>query len=132
MKILSIDFGLKRVGLAVGDTDLKIAVPKGTIPNDERLIDKLKKIVEENKVKKIVLGLPLTPSGKEGQRAKLVREFAQNLKRSLPEIEIVLWDERYTTIEAQNRLKELPSKKRKEMIDAVSAQVILEEFLMSS
>ncbi len=132
MKILSIDFGLKRVGLAVGDTDLKIAVPKGTIPNDERLIDKLKKIVEENKVKKIVLGLPLTPSGKEGQRAKLVREFAQNLKSSLPEIEIVLWDERYTTIEAQNRLKELPSKKRKEMIDAVSAQVILEEFLMSS
>ncbi|NPA42073.1 MAG: Holliday junction resolvase RuvX [Aquificae bacterium] len=132
MKILSIDFGLKRVGLAVGDTDLKIAVPKGTIPNDERLIDKLKKIVEENKVKKIVLGLPLTPSGKEGQRAKLVREFAQNLKSSLPEIEIVLWDERYTTMEAQNRLKELPYKKRKEMIDAVSAQVILEEFLMSS
>jgi len=132
LKILSIDFGLKRVGLAVGDTDLKIAVPKGTIPNDERLIDKLKKIVEENKVKKIVLGLPLTPSGKEGQRAKLVREFAQNLKSSLPEIEIVLWDERYTTMEAQNRLKELPYKKRKEMIDAVSAQVILEEFLMSS
>lgn len=129
MKVLSIDYGSKRVGLAVGDLSLRIAVPKGTLKNNSRLFEELKRIVRESKVEKIVVGLPLTPSGKEGQRAREVRAFVERLSRELPHIDIVLWDERYTTQEAHRRLR--GKKFEKEHIDALSAQIILEEFLES-
>ncbi len=132
MKVLSIDYGLKRIGLAIGDTELKIAVPKGTIKSDVRAPEKIAEIVRKGKIKTVVLGLPLTPSGKEGQRAKLVREFASRLKEAIPEVEIVLWDERYTTLEARSRLGNSSTVKRKKgVLDAISAQIILEEYLLS-
>ncbi len=129
MKVLGIDFGTKRIGLAIGDEELKIVVPKGVIKNNSQTLKKIKEIVKEYSIGKIVIGLPLTPSGKEGQRAKLVREFSQKLKEELEDVEIIFWDERYTTEEANRRLEHLPPKKRKEVIDSLSAQIILEEYL---
>ena len=126
MKVLSIDYGEKRVGLAVGDTELKIAVPKGVLKNDRRIFERIKSVVEDSRVGRIVVGLPLTPSGKEGQRAKEVRSFVKKLREHLPDVEILLWDERYTTQEALRRLGR-PGKD----LDAVAAQVILEEYLHS-
>lgn len=126
MKVLSIDYGERRVGLAVGDTELKIAVPKGVIKNDERLPDRIRSIVDESKVKRIIVGLPLTPSGREGQRARQVRDFVERLREFLPGMEIILWDERYTTQEALRRVG-----RRREDLDAVAAQIILEEYLHS-
>ena len=131
MKVLAIDFGTKRVGLAVGDTELGIALPKGVLKNDEHLIDRLYKIIHSTGVSRVVVGLPLTPSGREGQRAREVREFVEKLKGRLGDIEVVLWDERYTTLEAESRLRELPPKRRRELLDSVSAQTILEEYLQS-
>ena len=131
MKILAVDYGTKRVGLAVGDEALKIVSPKGVISSKEA-IEKIKKIVKEGNIKKVVVGFPLTPAGKEGQRAKLVKKFVQKLKKELPEVEVVLWDERWTTDEAMRRLEGLPPRKKKELKDVISAMIILEEYLLST
>ncbi len=129
MKILSIDFGEKRIGLAVGDSALKVVVPKGVIPSGDRAFEEIGRIVREGGIKLVVVGLPLTPSGKEGQRAKLVREFVEELKERLGNIDVELWDERYTTISARERVSHLSPDKQKEIIDTISAQIILEEYL---
>lgn len=126
MKVLSIDYGGRRIGVAVGDTELGIAVPKCVIKNDKRVLERIKSLIEESKVGKVVVGLPLTPSGKEGQRAREVREFVEKLRERLPDLEVVLWDERYTTQEALRRVG-----KHREDLDAVAAQIILEEYLQS-
>jgi len=130
LKILGVDYGTKRVGLAVGDEELKIVSPKGVISSKEA-VKRIKEIVERGKIKKIVVGLPLTPSGKEGQRAKLVKKFVEKLKEEVPNTEIILWDERWTTAEAMRRLEGLSPKRRKELKDVVSAMIILEEYLNS-
>jgi len=133
LKVLAIDYGLKRVGIALGDTELKIAVPKEVVPNDGNLLKRINELVTQHRISKIVVGLPLTPSGKEGERAKLVREFVRDLKEHVRDREVILWDERYTTLEAKERLKSSANKKRnREILDAISAQIILEEFLTSS
>lgn len=130
MKVLAVDYGTKRVGLAIGDETLKLISPKGTVKS-EKAIEKIKEIVKESKVGKIVLGYPLTPSGKEGQRAKIVKRFYEQLKEELPEVEIILWDERWTTQEALRRLEGLSPKKKKELKDVMAAMIILEEYLDS-
>ncbi|WP_457601349.1 Holliday junction resolvase RuvX [Hydrogenivirga sp.] len=131
MKVIAIDYGLKRVGLAVGDTELGLAVPKAVLKNDARLIDRIREVVEETGAEKVVVGLPLTPSGREGERARLVKEFVERLREDLRHVDIELWDERYTTLAAQDRLRHLNPKKRKQLLDSVSAQLILEEYLKS-
>jgi len=116
------------VGLAVGDEELKVVSPKGSVKREEAL-KTIKELVERGGIKKVVLGYPLTPSGKEGQRAKLVKAFYEELKREVPSAEVVLWDERFTTKEALRRLRGLSPKKKKKLKDALSAVVILEEYL---
>ena len=131
MKVIAVDYGTRRVGIAVGDEELRLAVPKTSIPFDRNVYEKIKGIVEESGAVRIVVGLPLTPSGKEGTRVKEVREFVRELERRIPDVEIILWDERYTTYEAESRLKGVHPSKRKAFVDAISAQVILEEYLDS-
>ncbi len=129
MKVIAIDYGARRVGIAVGDESLKIAVPKATLSFGHSIYEDIRKIVRESKALKIVVGLPLTPSGREGQRAREVREFVKRLGEQIPDVEIILWDERYTTYEAESRLKDVEPSKRKDLKDAISAQIILEEYL---
>ena len=131
MKVLAVDYGTKFIGLAVGDTELKVAVPKGRIRGGEGAPERVARIARESGVRRVVVGLPLTPSGREGQRAREVRRFVESLKELLPDIDIHLWDERYTTEEAMRRLSGLPPKRRKELKDEMSALVILEEYLQS-
>lgn len=130
MKVLAVDYGTKRVGLAIGDENLKIISPKGVI-KAEKAVDEIKRIVSESGIGKVVIGFPLTPSGKEGQRAKLVKNFYEKLKRELPDVDIILWDERWTTQEALRRLEGLSPKKKRELKDVISAMVILEEYFDS-
>ncbi|SNZ14417.1 Holliday junction resolvase RuvX [Hydrogenobacter hydrogenophilus] len=130
MKILAIDYGNKRLGLALGDTNLKIASPFKVIENRGDIWQKIRSIVEEHQVSVVLVGLPLTPRGNLGLRAKQVEEFVKNLKENLPEdIDIITWDERYTTREAYWLLENLPASKRKKLKDSVSAYVILKEYL---
>ncbi|MCS6958143.1 MAG: Holliday junction resolvase RuvX [Aquificaceae bacterium] len=133
MKVLAIDYGTKRIGLAVGDTRLGVGVPLGSLLNKgEGTLLQIAEKVKEQSVSLVLLGLPLTPKGKEGQRAKEVRGFFQKLKEVLPEgVEVLLWDERYTTLEAYRMLEGQSEKKKKELKDSLSAYAILLEYLES-
>lgn len=129
--MLALDFGLKRIGTAVGDTELRIVVPGKILSNDSRLMERITDLVRSRGIGRIVVGMPLTPSGKEGERAKRVKAFVEDLKRALPDVPVETWDERYTTQEAERRLADLPPARRKKLLDSVSAQIILEEYLNS-
>ena len=130
LKVLAIDWGTKKIGLALGDTSLKLAIPLKPIANREGVYSSILSIIQEYGVSLVLLGLPLTPSGKEGQRALEVRKFAKELESMLPEgVSLDFWDERYTTEEAL-RLVE-GSRKKRELKDSLSAYVILIEFFDS-
>lgn len=133
MKVLAIDYGSKRIGLAIGDTRLGIAIPLEGIENrGEKALQAIAKKAKELGVSTILIGLPLTPMGKEGQRAKEVRDFSEKLRPLIPEhVELVFWDERYTTKEAYTMMEGVSPKKKKELKDSLSAYAILLEYMES-
>lgn len=132
MRILSVDFGDARTGLAVCDPAEMLASPAGVLHERhlERVLEKTVAAAKENGAQKIVVGLPLNMNGSEGPRAGLCREFAGQLT-ALSGIETVLWDERRTTVTAAAYLNDTDTrgKKRKAVIDEVAAVVILESYL---
>ncbi|MEJ5339633.1 MAG: Holliday junction resolvase RuvX [Aquificaceae bacterium] len=133
MKVLAIDYGSKRIGLALGDTGLGIALPLESIENKgEKTLQSIVSKVKEHGVYLILVGLPLTPLGKEGQRAGEAREFSEKLKSLLPAgVEVILWDERYTTKEAYRMMEGFRPEKKKKIKDSLSAYVILLEYMES-
>ncbi len=134
MKILSVDLGLVRTGIAISDIGELLASPVGVLKevDKEKLADKILNICNEKKVGKIVLGLPKNMDGTEGESAKRSREFKETLER-ITNIEVVLVDERGTTITAHNYLNmsDTRGKKRKNIIDSVAATIILQNYLDS-
>src|SRR3972149_8676673 len=126
MNILGIDFGKKKVGVAIGDTDSKLAEPFRVLRyEDIRILsDKLKRITNELVIEKIVIGIS------EGESARKTKEFAERLERVL-KIPFVYQDETLSTFEAQEKSREagIGRKKRKAMEDAYSAAIILQDFL---
>jgi len=129
LKVLSVDWGSKKIGLAFGDTRLKLAIPLKPIKNNREAFSNLLSSIEQHGVNLILIGLPLTPSGKEGQRALEVRKFAQELRKLLPEeVSIEFWDERYTTEEAYRLMANAGETRKRELKDSLSAYVILMEF----
>ncbi len=138
-RVLGIDFGLKRVGIAVSDPMGIIAQGIDTIPNDGELIGKVVDIVKKMSVGKIVVGKPLKLSGEAGDSAVAAAKFAERLKDKLSresvDAEIVEWDERFTTTIAQRTQIELGIKKKdrqkKGNLDRMASQVILQSYLDS-
>lgn len=134
MKILAIDLGDVRSGVAISDANEILASPIGTIaePDKEVLLQKILNIVSENDVGKIVLGLPKNMDGTEGESAKKSREFGENLRKNSG-LEVVFQDERGTTLEASGYLNvsDVRGKKRKKVIDSVAATIILQNYLDS-
>lgn len=132
MKIMAIDYGDARTGVAVSDLLCSIVGSTTVVPsrNREKAIADIVRIAKDNQVGEIVVGLPKNMDGTEGNRAQLCREFAQMLgdASGLP---IAMWDERRTTVEAHNILSahNYHGKKRKETVDAVAASLILEGYL---
>ncbi len=133
MKVLAVDYGRKRIGLALGDTSLGLAIPIDSIKNSgEGALKDILKRVEEYKASLVLIGLPLTPSGKEGERAREVRAFFEGLRSIIPEdVEMILWDERYTTEEAYRMMEGVGWKRKKDLKDSLSAYAILLEYLES-
>ncbi|MCL2109077.1 MAG: Holliday junction resolvase RuvX [Oscillospiraceae bacterium] len=133
MKILAIDYGDARTGLAISDSLEILASPFGVLheKNSDRLIGKIKAVIEENGVEEAVVGNPVNMNNTEGERSRKCVFFAEKLRQSV-EIPVVLWDERSTTILAHNLLSQadVKSKKRREIIDAAAAAVILENYLV--
>jgi len=133
-KIMAIDYGDARTGVAISDLLCSIVGSTCVVPsrNTEKAIMDIVKLVRDNMVGKIVVGLPRNMDGSEGPRAALCRQFAEQLREATG-LEIVMWDERRTTVEAHNILSEhnYHGKKRKNTVDAVAASLILEGYLNS-
>ena len=132
MRIMGIDFGDARTGVAVSDLLCSIVGSTCVVPsrNREKAVADIVKIVRENDVGKIVVGLPKNMDGTEGPRAELCRTFAETLRQATG-LEVDMWDERRTTVEAHNILSQhnYHGKKRKNTGDAVAASLILEGYL---
>lgn len=130
--IIAVDYGDVRTGIAVCDKNEMLASPLIVITErkPDVLAKKISAICAENRAELIVLGLPKNMDGSEGFRAQAVREFAEELKRETS-LEVVLRDERLTTVSAHRLLNNTDTrgKKRKNTVDAVSAVLILEDYL---
>ena len=132
MRIMGIDYGDARTGVAISDLLCSIVGTTYVVPsrNTEKAVADIVKIAKDNDVGKIVVGLPKNMDGTEGPRAELCRGFAQTLREATG-LEVDMWDERRTTVEAHNILSQhnYHGKKRKNTVDAVAASLILEGYL---
>lgn len=132
MKVLAVDFGDARTGVAISDLLCSIVGSTTVIHsrNTEKTLQELQRLVADNQVGEIVMGLPKNMDGTEGPRADLCREFASRLEAATG-LPVKMWDERRTTVEAHNILSQhnYHGKKRKNTVDAVAASLILEGYL---
>lgn len=132
MRVLAIDYGAARTGVAVSDA-LGMIVGQTTVihsRNPQKTAQELARLVKECGAERLVMGFPRNMDGSEGPRAALYREFAALVEREC-QMPVVLWDERRTTVEAHNILSDCNyhGKKRKNTVDAVAASLILEGYL---
>lgn len=132
MKILAVDYGDARTGLAICDKSELLASPVGVLHerNTEKVVQNIVDHAKENKVEEIVIGNPRNMDGSEGARSQLCKDLAKQIE-DLIDIPIKLWDERQTTVQATTYLNQtnVRGKKRKNVIDAVAATIILESYL---
>ena len=134
-RLLGLDVGRKTIGLAVSDSDMKIATTVGTIRRSKftKDVKNLDAIITERQVTGLVLGLPISMDGNEGPACQSVRQFAVNLDNVL-EIGITLWDERLSTSAMERLLTkeaDLSRNRRSEIIDKMAAAYILQGALDS-
>ena len=131
-KIMGIDYGDARTGVAISDLLCSIVGSTYVVPsrNREKAMTDIVNLAKENQVGEIVVGLPRNMDGTEGVRAELCRAFAEQLKEATG-LPVAMWDERRTTVEAHNILSQhnYHGKKRKNTVDAVAASLILEGYL---
>ena len=132
MRIMAVDYGDARTGVAISDLLCTITGSTQVIHGrmQEKLIASLAQIVKDNEVGEIVIGLPRNMDGSEGPRAELCRQFAAKVEETTG-LPVKLWDERWTTVEAHRILNDhnYHGKKRKNTVDAVAASLILEGYL---
>ncbi len=124
------DFGRARIGIAVSDELGLLAHPVETIPARENAAKRIDEIAREKNVERVVIGLPRHMNGSMGEAAGEVLAFAEKLRKLLP-CEVVIWDERLTTIAANRALREGGQKTRtsRSFVDQVAAQMILQGYL---
>lgn len=132
MIIMSVDLGKARTGIAVSDSGESFAFPKKVITeyNEEKLIDKICETAKELGAEMMVVGVPKNMDGSSGWRADECIAIADKIKEKSG-IEVNMWDERCTTVSAYTYLNmtDTRGKKRKEVVDAVAATIILEDYL---
>ena len=132
-RILGVDFGDTRTGLAVSDISRFLASGIGYVSPGgiEKTAQRVTEVAQEQKVTAIVVGLPKNMAGSEGFRAERCREFASLLRQKLPDIPVAMIDERLTTMSASRYLNETGTRgsQRKGVIDTLSAQIILQNAL---
>jgi putative holliday junction resolvase len=131
-RLLAIDFGRKRTGLAVSDPLRIIATPLETVPTEQLLVF-LESYCKKESVDEFVVGMPKTLKNEDSEIAPQVRQFVEHLKKTFPEKPVHLADERFTSRLAQRALVEGGMKKKdrqvKGNIDKVSAAIILQEYM---
>ena len=135
MRIIGIDYGDARVGIAVSDPLGFTAQGVETVPNKvyNKMVERVVEIIKSYSAEKIVIGLPKNMNGTLGPRGEVSKQFAEELKGYFPEAEIILWDERLSTVQAAGVLNmtNTRGKDRKNVIDTVAASIILQSYLDS-
>ena len=135
MRTMSLDLGSRTIGVAVSDLTGLIANGVETIrrTSPERDFVRIGELVTQWEVEEIVLGYPKNMNGTIGERAELTKAFAEELRSRFPDVTVVLWDERLSTVAAERVLIEadLQRKKRRKVIDMMAAVVILQNYLDS-
>ncbi len=132
MIIMSVDLGKARTGIAISDISESFAFPKAVIKehNTYRLVEKISALAKEYCAELIVVGLPKNMDGSEGERAAECKEIGEMIENQSC-VKVALWDERCTTISAHTALNYTNTRgqKRKNVVDAVAATIILEDYL---
>ena len=133
MRMLALDVGEKRIGVAVSDEAGKVALPVDTVVRGESLENDLVQIAEiaqSRGAQRIVIGLPTSLKGQPGPAAQQMTAFAAALRQATP-VEVVLWDERLTTVIAERaiRMAGVRRSQRRQHIDQVAAALILQSYL---
>jgi putative holliday junction resolvase len=128
---LGIDLGEARIGLAISDQLGALAHPLRTLANSPQVLDEICAVVTAEGVGGVVLGLPKNMDGSLGPAATKAKAFADQLRAKLPALQVVLWDERLTTMEAQRALHAAGrnTKRSRKVIDQVAAQILLQNYL---
>src|SRR5262245_10506558 len=134
MRIMALDVGEKNIGVAVSDELLQTAHGRPTLRRTswDDDVRHLQRLVEENEVQTIIVGKPLHMGGQESRQSQRMKQFATKLSKTLG-LPVILWDERLTSFEAEQRLEEagLNWRERKKHVDKVAAMLILQDYLDS-
>lgn len=130
MRIIGLDWGTVRVGIAMSDEEKKLAFPLQYTLETKKAIEEIQKLVTEYEVEKIVLGLPLSLSGKETASTKKVRQFGAKLEKIL-NIKIDYFDERFSTVASTQALheQEIKEKEQRTIKDNIAAALLLQKYL---
>ncbi len=130
-KVLGIDYGKKKIGLAIYNNESQLSLPFGVIKSQE-CDEEIKRIVEKNYIKGVVIGIPCDLNGNALNSFRYIEEFASSLAKNI-EIPCVLTDESFTTFASNELLKDagINRKKRNAIDDALAAKIFLEDFFRS-
>ncbi len=136
-RIMALDYGLKRIGIALSDSLKMFAYAHATILNNPNVLNEIEKIVKEKNVIKFVLGIPNEERQKKDSKTSIIKDvkkFKENLEKKFS-LKVELWDETYTSVIAQQKILESVNKKQKrqnkDLLDMYSAAIILQEYLDS-
>lgn len=127
-RIVSVDYGTRRVGLSIADPLRMFAQPLDTY-SPESAIEKLVAIHQNEKIEVIVIGWPLEEDGSEGCATRRVNEYIRRLLNRMPDVDVVRWDERYTSEEAKTMLRGRSYQGKRGLVDQVASGIILQEYL---
>jgi putative Holliday junction resolvase len=132
-RVLGVDYGEKRIGLALSDSLRMVATPLETVDGSQPKVAfrRLRDLIAEHDVKEVVVGLPLHMDGGRGELVTAAEAFAAKLRAQVPGLPVHLWDERLSTAEAERAMRSGAAKaaRRKELRDQLAAQLILQSWL---
>lgn len=130
MRLLGVDYGLNRIGIAIGEAEVGMAFARTqmkSLGSPELDAHRIANLAHDEDCNCIVIGMPYLESGEEGEQAKISRKLGQALKEL--DCNIEFWDERYTTSQANTNLKHLKPEKRKSAADSEAARIMLTNFM---
>ena len=129
MKLIALDVGSKRIGIAKADSSVRIAIPYSAVEVDGTEFKKIASLARAWDINSFVIGLPRNSKGEETEQSKYVRKFAAQLKREIEGAKVCFQDESLTSVEAEKRLKSRKKGYKKGDIDSEAAAIILQDFL---
>ena len=127
-QILAIDYGRSKVGLAMGEMAVKIAFAYKTLPNNDNFFAELSKIIAQEEIKKVIIGLPGHNNFKNSEEAQEIKKLGEKIEAEL-KLPVAYQEEMFTTKMARNNLKEAGMKKLEQYDDEESARIILESWM---